>query len=278
MPQPSKSRRAASPRAAAAEEESFSLRPVHLDGFDGPLDLLLFLVKENKMDISRVSIASIGDQYLEFIYLMPLLAPLELENAADFLAVAALLAWMKSKSLLPVQEDDEENEEEVAATELLLRLKEYEHFAAPADWLWNRYRQFRLMFPRGISQPGSPGLDLGDVSLYDLTSAFRELLEKAKPEPPVEISRTKVNVEEAMKRILSLLRSSTGAVTLAELVGENPSRLSILGCFLALLELIKARKVRVLQPVPYGPISVALSQASKSTAAKARPADNGSLS
>lgn len=250
------------PRAQSLEPgvqspEPFSLHPVHLDGFDGPLDLLLYLVKDEQMDISQVSIASIADQYLEFIYLMPLLAPQEFEAAADFLTVAALLALLKSKSLLPV-ETQEEAEEEPEAQELLQRLMEYEQFTAPADWLWNRFRQFSRMFPRGLSELQAPELDLGDISLFDLATAFHDLLEKAKPESPTDLSPSRVNLQQQMERMLLSLRSAHGPLTLVELVGERASRITILACFLALLELVKARKVTVSQSSPYGPITVRL--------------------
>lgn len=250
--------------SAAEEDQAFHLHPVHLDGFDGPLDLLLFLVRENKVDVSEVSLAVIADQYLEFVYLMPLLTPTELEDAADFLGVAAVLAWLKSKSLLPVHEQEEaEEEEEADAAELLLRLKEYERFAAPADWLWSRYRQFSLMFPRGLSQLQTPELDLGEISLFDLAAAFRELLEKAAPEPVTKISPFRIDIQQSMKDLLLRLRTRARPLTLVELVGDNPTRITVLSCFLALLELIKAKKVRASQASPYGAITVALADGAK---------------
>jgi segregation and condensation protein A len=248
----------------AGKDQSFTLHPVHLIGFDGPLDLLLFLVKDSQLDISSISIAAIADQYLEFIYLLPLLTPPELEGAADFLAVAAILAWMKSKSLLPTQEEaEEEKEEEAAAEELMKRLKEYERFTEPADWLWNRFRQFRLMFPRGLLQEQSSELNLGDISLFDLATAFQELLEKAKPQPPTEVSPSKINIQESMKEIILRLRSSPQPLTLNQLLGEDPTRIAILSCFLAILELVKGRSIRVSQSSPYGPITVALTRGQK---------------
>jgi len=228
---------------------------VRLPIFEGPLDLLLHLIKKNELDIHSVPIALITQQYLEYIELM---RTLDLEVAGEFLVMAATLLYIKSRTLLPSAADSSLEEEKDPQEKLIQQLLEYQKYKQAAEQLRLLEAVRAELFPR--KQPPeaekSPGGEICfEASLYDLLSAFKKILEQAKQEekcyeiePPSGVS-----IEEQSGMILARL-ASEGKITFVSLFGELHSRLEIIVTFLALLELVRRQQVIAQQPIPFGDI------------------------
>ncbi len=229
---------------------------VKLPVFEGPLDLLLHLIEREELDITKVSLAQVTDQYLEYI---SLLEELNAEVLADFLVIAAKLLLIKSEMLLPRPPRVlEEEEEEDVGEELARQLIEYKKFKAAAEALKQReemgFRTYvRLAPPPKLERP----VQLGDVSLADLVEAVRRALNVHPPAPSVSevVSPITITVAEKMAFIEEKL-NKLGRVSFSHLLDQAASRLEIIITFLALLELIKLKGVEVQQERPFGEIII----------------------
>ena len=229
---------------------------VQLEMYEGPLDLLLHLIKKNELSITDIPIAVITEQYLATLDVMH---SLNLDIASEFLVMAATLIYIKSKMLLPpgeVEEEDEEDEEEISREELIRRLLEYQKFKEAALELEQQERLHRDVFARSPEVPEgveSGGLD--GLSLFDLISAFRRIVERYPQESrhPVEVER--FTVREQMDRLLESLHRQPRVVFQTLFEGAS-SRMELVVTFLALLELIRVRSVCVTQEEYAGPILV----------------------
>jgi len=229
---------------------------VKLPVFEGPLDLLLHLIEREELDITKVSLAQVTDQYLEYI---SLLEELNAEFLADFLVIAAKLLLIKSEMLLPRPPRVlEEEEEEDVGEELARQLIEYKKFKAAAEALKQReemgFRTYvRLAPPPKLERP----VQLGDVSLADLVEAVRRALNVHPPAPSVSevVSPITITVAEKMAFIEEKL-NKLGRVSFSHLLDQAASRLEIIITFLALLELIKLKGVEVQQERPFGEIII----------------------
>ncbi len=224
---------------------------VKLPVFEGPLDLLLHLIKKNKIDIYDIPIAEITRQYLQYIEMM---RELNLEIAGEFLVMAATLIQIKTRMLLPVDEDAPEQDREDPRWELVERLLEYQAIKVASQELLQRQLQWQNVFWRGpleIDTEGPQNLSLFELNAYDLYEAFRRVLERA-PEEVKEITKETLTVRERMNQIMDQLAGK-------EMVGfedlfEPRSKRFLIITFVALLELIKLRLVRVFQNEQFGPI------------------------
>lgn len=238
------------------EATHFTGMQVAVRGFAGPLDLLLHLVRSRELDITEVALAQVTDQYLDYLYGTP---TLDAEAAGEFLEVASILLLMKSRHLLPRTEEEPQEAEEAASQagqELVRRLREYSLYVASAEELKERFEEFSRMFGRALTEAQAGSYQLGEVSVLQLTRAFRELLEKAAA-PPAPTSPIPT-VPEKARDLLTRLRAAGQPLELPELVGCDASRIVIVVCFLALLELIRRGRVRVAQKHAYGHIVVSL--------------------
>ena len=220
-----------------------------LEVFSGPLDLLLHLIKQEEVDIAEVQVAKITDRYLAAIRAMEFF---DVNVAAEFLVVAATLMEMKSRMLLPPAPQDEGSEEEDPGAELVRRLLEYKEFKEAADHLAERAEQQTDKFPRG--QPPEqveeavkeePGALLEDLAVWDLLTAFAEVVEQTQLRRPAEIVRADVPLGVYIGEVLSTLRSSPGPVDFLEFFRHERSRARIIGVFLALLELVRRKAILV---------------------------------
>lgn len=225
---------------------------VKLDAFEGPLDLLLYLIRKNEIDIYDIPIAEITQQYLEMLNLM---RTLNLDIAGEYLVMAATLTHIKSKMLLPNPpgEGDEEAEVEDPRQELVNRLLEYEEFKQAARSLEGRDLLERDVF---IRRPVDDGEDELELSLFDLIEAVREVLKRSSQELVHEITLERTSIEEKMTEILDRLSEFGGEFDFARLFEENTTKGLIILTFLALLELIKMRMVRVYQRKAFHAIRV----------------------
>ncbi len=240
---------------APLDEERVEYR-VRLPVFNGPLDLLLDLIERREMDITKVSLAEVADQFVEHLSSLDRLDPGYL---ADFLVVAAKLLWIKSQALLPRPPSAEEDEEEEDMGELLARqLREYKRFKEAAMALRQREEAGSYCYVRTAPPPHfERRMKPGEVSVADLGQALRRLLaaSPAVPAVPVSIRVAVISLSEKIEELESrVLRR--GQVTFEELFDPSTSRPEVIVTFLALLELIKRGRVRARQERLFGEILI----------------------
>jgi len=228
---------------------------VKLDVFEGPLDLLLHLIKEQELDIYDIPVALITKQYFDYLDLME---KLNLDVAGEFLVMASTLTYIKSKMLLPVQESDEDYDEgDDPREELMRRLVEYKKYKEAAVELRSREEMQRLTYSRNfVSEWDKDDSDyLKEVSVFQLLGAFKNLLENLSEEKLYEIRLEEINVTEKMADIMELLEKKP-RLDFEECFGEIKNRMELVGTLLALLELMKQQMIRVFQEKEFGQIWV----------------------
>ena len=232
---------------------------VQLEIFEGPLDLLLHLIKKNELSITDIPIATITEQYLSTLELMQ---GLNLDVAGEFLVMAATLIHIKSRMLLPPGEDEDEEEEEGdPREELIRRLLEYQRFKEAAEELERRELLSRDVFVRRSEAPEeAETVGFESLSLFDLLSALRHVLERFPEERIHEVTLDTISVREKMSFLLDELRRR-GKVIFQSLFETATSRLEVVVTFLAMLELVKIRAIRVWQEERIGPVVIELAAA-----------------
>ncbi len=225
---------------------------VFLDAFEGPLDLLLYLIKRQNLDILNIPVAQITSQYMEYVELMK---ELRLELAGEYLLMAAMLAEIKSRMLLPRVNSDEEDEHDPRA-ELIRRLQEYERYKQAAEDLDALPQQGRDTFPTEIEVPArSIEKRQPDLSMQELLIAFKEVLQRADMFSNLQIKMEPLSVRERMSIVLERVKSDT-FVEFTRLFDCTEGRSGVVVTFLAILELIKGALLELVQAEPYGPIHV----------------------
>ncbi len=227
---------------------------VKLEIFEGPLDLLLHLIKKHELDIYDIPIAPITRQYLEYLELMK---SLDMEIAGEFLVMASTLTHIKSRMLLPPPENpDEEDEGTDPRAELVRRLLEYKRFKDAAASLEQREYDWSRIFTRESDlAPDLPPDDeplLFDFHLFDLLSALRDVLNRA-PDAGIEITAEAVSITEKISHILARLEG-VDSLLFADLFDRTESKAHVIATFMALLELMKNRVVRAVQVEQFGAI------------------------
>lgn len=230
---------------------------VRLDLFEGPLDLLLHLIKKNEVDVSNIPVATITEQYLGYLDLM---RELNLDIAGEYLVMAATLTLIKSRMLLPSAEPDEEEEADPRA-DLVRRLLEYQRFREAAQTLAERPWLNRDVYAREPSADGVPTEDDAParvrVTTWELVEAFRAVLKRARPDPVHEVQSEPVSLQERIRSVLQTL-SVARSVTFDSLFGEEPTRHFVIVTFLAMLELMKLGAIEAIQEERWGPILIVL--------------------
>jgi segregation and condensation protein A len=227
---------------------------VQLEIFEGPLDLLLHLIKKNEVSITDIPIAAITEQYLATLEVMQ---SLDLDVAGEFLVMAATLVHIKSRMLLPLT-DDEDDEEEGAdpRAELVRRLLEYQRFKDVADQLERRDVLARDVFVRAT--PPAEDVDppgFREVSVFELLTALRRVMERLSKDAVHEVTLEKITVREKMTLLLDILRAK-GPTLFESLFAEVKTRMEVVVTFLAMLELVKVRAIRIFQEEMTGPIQI----------------------
>jgi len=232
---------------------------VELEVFEGPLDLLLYLIKKEEVDIYNIPIERITTQYMEYLNLMRML---DLNIAGEFIVMAATLMMIKSRMLLPVEERPEVLEEEEGEDprwDLVRRLVEYKKFKDAAMFLQEKEMYQENVFSHGadgvVLGPEDPGTVLQDVSLFDLITAFNDVLKKARPEEIGEILAEHFTVADKIDAILCIV-SRGSVISFSKLFGDSATRHEIVCTFLALLELIRLRQIGVSQTEHFGEITI----------------------
>lgn len=219
---------------------------IHLEIFEGPLDLLLYLIKKNNLDIYNIPISEITRQYLEYLDIMK---QLDLDIAGDFLVMASTLMQIKIKMLMPKSENEEEEGND-PRKELVDMLKEYQKYKAVANMLSERYNKFKDVFYRGspIFNPEDKHLEV-DIKL--LIEAVKRAFERVGSK--TEIEGEDVPIESRIEKILNIL-SKRNHITLDELFVDETTKRGVVTTFLAMLELIKLGKIRVVQNEVFGEV------------------------
>lgn len=220
---------------------------VKLEIFQGPLDLLLHLIRKNEVDIFDIPIATIADQYLEYLDMMK---ALNINVAGDFLVMASTLLHIKSRLLLPQLEEDEEEDPRVEITRPLL---EYLRLKEMAGELLERELLDRDVFARRLSPDYTVQLEseepLLDVNLFQLMDAFKRILEERLPGVPLRVEVEKWSLKDKTTYVLERLKNE-GSIYFRDLFIEDKTISEFIVTFLALLELVNVGMIRVFQPDP----------------------------
>jgi segregation and condensation protein A len=252
---PAGSEQEAAPAAKRVTRTAAPAPPVKLATYEGPLDLLLDLIRKQQVNIYDIPIAKITQQYLDYLHL---LEELNIDVAGEFIFMAATLIYIKSRMLLPPDPTAPEDELEDPRAELVHRLLEHEQFKNAAEMLQSK----RMVEEAMWSHPGigefaeaedEPGLA---VSVFDLISVFREILERAKKRPQLQIRREEVTVAQMVEHVKQVLQSSSGPVPLEDLIAGYVWRQALIALLLALLELVRLRAILLRQKDLFAPISV----------------------
>ncbi len=229
---------------------------IKLDIFEGPLDLLLYLIRKNEVDIYDIPIARITSQYMQYIDAMK---SLNLDLAGEYLFLAATLTHIKSRMLLPVSEEDEEEEGADPREELVKQLLEYKAFKEAALDLDRMDILGRDVFCRDHTgdtdeQDKRP---LREVGIFELVEAFRRIQLDTDQKVLMEIDLEKISLSDRINDIVDELEKR-GELTFADLLKDAGNRRNLIYSFLAILELMKLRIIRAYQAVPYGTIRISL--------------------
>lgn len=230
---------------------------VTLGVFEGPLDLLLHLIRQHEIDIYDIPIAKVTEQYLAYLSLME---SLDLEVAGEWLVMAATLLEIKSRMLLPEDPQELPDEEPVdPRLELVERLIEYEKFKGAAEVFREKEAERSRVFSRGAVEVEfdlRPKFDLSDITAVDLLAALQKiLLDTDEDEPVTSIQRRKVSVRMRMREVWKKIETA-GKIAFEELFEGDRNRVEIVITFLALLELLKQRRVKVKQARAFAPINI----------------------
>jgi len=231
---------------------------VKLDIFEGPLDLLLYLIKRDEIDIYDISLERLTRQYLEYLQAFK---ELNIDIAGEFIVMAANLLYMKSRSLLPVdqQPPDEEAEEDDPRWDLIRQLIEYKKFKEAAGQLQLRALEQERIFAREGARAATVAgpLRLEEVGIFQLINAFQTVLKRLEARQDMqEIFGEHFSVSDKIEVILRRVATETN-VRFSDLFGEIVSRVEIVVTFLALLELIRLKQVRAIQGNPFDEIEIA---------------------
>ena len=225
---------------------------VFLEAFEGPLDLLLYLIRRQNIDILNIPVAEITRQYVQYIELMH---ELQLELAGEYLLMAAMLAEIKSRMLLPRPEAMEEEEEDPRA-ELVRRLQEYERFKKAAEDISDLPRLERDVFIASADAPERKVVtQLPDVTLKELLIAFHDVLKRAEMFSNLHMQREPLSVRQRMSEILSRIKASS-FTGFADLFDPEEGRMGVAVTFIAILELLREAVIEVVQSEEYAPLHV----------------------
>ena len=225
---------------------------VFLEAFEGPLDLLLYLIRKQNIDILDIPVAEITRQYMGYVELMK---TVRLELAAEYLVMAAMLAEIKSRMLLPRSEVAEAEEEDPRA-ELIRRLQEYERFKAAAEGIDTLSRVGRDVIVPKLDAPEARARKLlPEVALEELLVSMAEVLRRGDMFESHQISRETLSTRERMSDVLERLKGA-GFVPFAELFTAEEGRLGVVVTFMAVLELVKEQLVELVQNEPFAVIHV----------------------
>ena len=232
---------------------------IKLPTFEGPLDLLLHLIKKHELDILDLPVAFVTERYLEYLQMM---RELDLDTASEYLLMAATLVQIKSKMLLPQTptaeafEEQDDGYQEDPRAELIRRLLEYQKYKAAAQQLGGRPMSGRDVFPRGMPAPIAQGAaPLASIEMYKLLDAFQAILKRVTSSAALEVTAERITIHERMTQLSDLLRLRR-TCTFDELFEGARTRYEVVVTFLAVLEMTKLRMTRIYQADPQSQLHV----------------------
>jgi segregation and condensation protein A len=222
-----------------------------LGEFSGPLDLLLYLIRQERVNIYDIPIARITDEYLRYLRLMQ---ELDITVASEFLVMAATLLEIKSRMLLPREPaaDGEETAQEDPRRELVERLLEYQKYKAAAQMLWAKATVEQAIFTRAPLETDKQNPEIA-VTVFDLFKAFQQVLARRKQEALIEIERDELTMAEMLDRLRAEI-SARGELNLREFFEQTRSRRELVLAFLAVLELVRTDSIALIQREIFGDI------------------------
>jgi len=217
--------------------------------FEGPMDLLVHLIKKNELDIYDIPIAKVTEQYLQYLEWMKIL---NIDYAGDFIVMASTLAHIKSRMLLPASED--ETDEDDPRRELVRPLLEYLQMKSAAEQLAERHILGEKTFVRSLDQKEFLNIEQQPyikVGLFELIDAFQKILEKIPGDQRIEFTADKISVKERITQITDILEAK-GSTTFEALFSESPDKSEVIVTFLAILEMVKLALIRIVQHAQTG--------------------------
>ncbi|CAN5696605.1 segregation/condensation protein A [soil metagenome] len=220
-----------------------------LGEFAGPLDLLLYLIKQEKANIFDIPIARITDEYLRYIKLMQ---TLDIALAGDFIVMAATLIEIKSKMLLPKEILPEDEADEDPRQELVDRLLEYETFKSASQMLYERSTIEQAVFSRGQIETDDINLEV-NASVFDLLTVFQKIVDRHKEEVKMEIHREEITLADMIKNLRNRIFEAK-ELSLLKFFGEMHTRRELVTAFVAVLEIVRTESVRLIQNATFGDI------------------------
>ena len=221
-----------------------------LGEFEGPLDLLLHLIRQEQVSIYDIPIARITDEYLRYLRVMQ---EMDIAVAGDFLVMAATLIELKTKMLLPRDPSAVPEEEDDPRTDLVNQILEYQKYKAAAQMLWSRATVEQAVFTRAEIETDKNNPEVV-VGLFDLLKVFQEILARHKEEVLMEIEREEVTMAQMIERLRNMVRSA-GEVNLLEFFGRAQSRRELVVAFLSVLELVRMSEISLCQRETFGEIT-----------------------
>jgi len=220
-----------------------------LGEFEGPLDLLLHLIRQEQVSIYDIPIARITDEYLRYLRVMQ---EMDIAVAGDFLVMAATLIELKTKMLLPRDPLADQEEEEDPRTDLVNQLLEYQKYKAAAQMLWSRATVERAVFKRAELETDKNNPEVS-VGLFDLLKVFQDILARHKEEVMLEIEREEISMAEMLERLRNMVMSA-GEINLRLFFERAKSRRELVLAFLSVLELVRTTEIRLFQRETFGDI------------------------
>ena len=217
--------------------------------FEGPMDLLVHLIKKNELDIYDIPIAMVTEHYLKYLEWMKVM---NIEFAGDFIVMASTLAQIKSRMLLPASADEEDEDD--PRHEIIKPLLEYLQMKSAAEQLSERHLLGEETFLRGLDRQEFLAIQQEEyiqVGLFELIDAFQKILEKIPGDQRLEFTPDKISVKERITQITDLLEAK-GSTTFIELFSENPDKSEVIVTFLAILEMVKLALIRIVQHAQTG--------------------------
>lgn len=230
---------------------------VKLENFEGPLDLLLYLVRKNEIDIEHIPIVAITQQYMEYVELMK---ALNLDVAGEFLVMAATLLYLKSRALLPAGDEEEQDDGRPTLEDLKRQLLEYQQYKEAARHLREQNILEKDVFTRGAAEDPSvmqDGPALQEASIFDLLTALQKVIARAtNRDELITLTAEEISVKDKINELLDRLQSCDRHLVFEELFAPQTTRLEIIATFLALLELIHLQAVRIYQTGSFSSIYI----------------------
>ena len=228
---------------------------ITLDLYEGPLDLLLDLIRRQKLEIYNIPIAEVTAQYLDYLHLMK---EMDVDVASEFLLIAAQLIYLKSRMLLPLDPDAAADEEEDPRAELVRRLLEHEKFKNAAEMLYQR----ELVEKSTWTRPGDLNVEQSELepevtaTLFDILAVFRDVIKRVEERPSIDIHREEFTIEEMATLILGQVENTPTGLTFMKLMERFSTRQALITAFLALLELSRIRAIQIGQKDAFGDIQL----------------------